>query len=428
MCPLVPKIYVTFIHTSTSNLHHTLLYILVHIIISSKQRPWIHRPNGTKCICFHFIMKRYDTFSHMNGANNNIQQRNINHGAGNNKPVVVIAGWLGCQIKALAKYVELYESIGFVVMTVVATPYMVSNTAQTLASSRAATSATTSATSATTSPLSHSIPSIHDLAHQIIQKLQSNSQYCNCTEIFFHVFSNGGCFLWEAIYGILSENNCFQEQSDDMNTTARGNHRHDHEYKDSYSDVTNKISGIIYDSAPGNYQTSSSSPDSQLLLHAFKYCTQQEQLQLKSEQFLQYLHLGHEQTLKKNNRRAMEYWNKMKLDPFFYIPALYLFSNTDKLAPFESLLSLVHYRQDKFGSSRSTTSDRCSQVKFVVFDHSPHCRHILTHPELYISSVKHFVLQNISQSQKRQQQQEQKQSSNDFTMQLYNIPYHRSRI
>ena len=41
------------------------------------------------------------------------------------KPIVVLAGWLGCKVKSLAKYVTIYESLGYTVLIRIASPYMV---------------------------------------------------------------------------------------------------------------------------------------------------------------------------------------------------------------------------------------------------------------------------------------------------------------
>jgi hypothetical protein len=112
------------------------------------------------------------------------------------RPVVVLAGWLGCQVKALRRYEQLYRKLGFDVLCHIATPGMIVDYTmyqhpiqipdQWLLPSLSST------TTATATPAS----SMQDLAWQILGQIHNQQ----ASTWIFHAFSMEGAF-----YGTKSE-------------------------------------------------------------------------------------------------------------------------------------------------------------------------------------------------------------------------------
>ena len=281
------------------------------------------------------------------------------------RPVVVLAGWLGCQSKSLRRYEALYQSFGFGVVSRIATPLMV------------VTAANGTTTTTTTTTVCHERPStrnwqpiqtIQELGWDIIQSLH----HSKCSLVIFHTFSNGGCFLWEQVKTIL-------------NTAALDNNNHDHNDTTTTSimlrSLHSKIVGVVFDSSPAYFHPK----DHDTLDNALQYCHWQERLSITLHQWI------HPVSPQDANTRATTYWESMRNDPW-EIRQLYLYSKDDALTPYQPLEELIEHRRQLFGTHRILTKSWIS---------SPHCTHLMTHPDDYqeaITSFLHLCLYETSQS------------------------------
>jgi Eukaryotic protein of unknown function (DUF829) len=156
------------------------------------------------------------------------------------RPLVVLAGWLGCQPKSLRRYRQLYQQqdLNCDVLLCIAPPSAV---VQSVFSSSTVSSSSLDR-SLVTAPIGWpfcyqqqqqqqqqqqslennghppvlSAPSMEALAWHILaridQKQQSsksnNNGSTSASPIIFHAFSNGGCFVWEKVRAILDEHYC----------------------------------------------------------------------------------------------------------------------------------------------------------------------------------------------------------------------------
>lgn len=251
------------------------------------------------------------------------------------KPVVIIAGWLGCQLKNLDRYATLYSSLHFTVMKVIASPPVI-----VMASINDIQQGRSDA------------ENMHQLAMAVIEKAGSLPS----SHIAMHVFSNGGCFLWESIRDILS--------LEELSASAKT--------------VKAKLRGVVFDSSPayyaGNYE---------LLGNALKYCLPSDR-----EKALNYMQsietsLGREQCAQLSLQRSLNYWEGLR-NCSFPVRSLYICSRDDKLTPFEKLFDLIQYRVSTQGAY---------SVKYCIFEDSAHCQHIMKNPKEYKECILSFVQQ-----------------------------------
>lgn len=258
-------------------------------------------------------------------------------------PLVILAGWLGCTEKSLERYKKLYRSLG-VNDVLVRIP-----------------SPTAIVMSALYPPNSldrnNQFESMDNVAKEIVEELR----YKTYTHVIIHVFSNGGCFLWEAISELLKN----QQSST------------------SYATLKAKISGIVFDSAPADFSTKNSSA---LLYKAISYCNERDQLHLKTYLNDRISQNGVEEEMQLQQNRAKDFWGRMKccdLDVNVNVPHLYIFSKDDKLTPYGSLMKLIEHRKVSF--------DR-DQTHVLMFERSSHCRHLDLHPKDCTASISAFLL------------------------------------
>mmetsp|Transcript_7364 Transcript_7364/g.9370 ORF Transcript_7364/g.9370 Transcript_7364/m.9370 type:complete len:295 (+) Transcript_7364:165-1049(+) len=256
------------------------------------------------------------------------------------RPLVVLAGWLGCKPKSLERYANMYRSLGWDVTIIIPSPQMVVSAAVSsefqnhylVQEQKLNTKKAIELTNK--SPVSNML----DLAIQTIEEIKQS----NCSTFVFHVFSNGGCFLWEAVRNILWEEKDFTHNID----------------------TKIKLLGIIFDSAPANYSTGNGS----LIFDSLEYCSPSEREQIKHIEI--------------DSHRALNYWDSMK-NGFLNAPELYILSRDDNLTPFKPLKDLISYRQMKHGKNK---------VQSLTLNKSPHCCHIMTSPILYEKRIKDFIL------------------------------------
>lgn len=166
------------------------------------------------------------------------------------RPVVILAGWLGCQPRSLRKYEALYKQLGLQVVIRIATPRMVVEASHSSPYQQ--------------DPLPGSIQSLAWEIHGITDK---NPCW------FFHGFSNGGSFLWEQLRTIAQ-----------------------------HTGGTRPV-GVIFDSSPANYYNHDN------LSKAVSYCAWSERTHL----FLKKLWGGSKMT-QERQQRALQFWTRLRQD------------------------------------------------------------------------------------------------------------------
>ena len=171
------------------------------------------------------------------------------------QPLVVIGGWLGCQLRYLQRYEALYDSLGYETLSVIASPLVVANTCMSpsLSMSHFPSSHNTRTWSTSPQPINSTekIDTIEELAFQVLEQIHTK----NPDYYIFHVFSNGGCFLWErTCQKLLNENQNIDQQEQDIIT-----------------ELSSKCKGVIFDSCPAW----AGSELAKLWL-ALQHCTDQE--------------------------------------------------------------------------------------------------------------------------------------------------------
>jgi hypothetical protein len=188
-------------------------------------------------------------------------------------------------------------------------------------------------------------------AFDVLHELQSRQ----CPQFVVHMFSNGGCFLWEWIAHILTQ----QHQSINWN--------------DSSIDVRalrGRLIGCVFDSSPANYE---GRPDGIVaVLQHVTPMTERNRL----------LEIAKRVDASAVNKRHDEFWNKMTCDRHLGAPELYLYSNNDKLTAHKPLQKLIEKRVEVLGKENVLAHN---------FIDSEHCAHLLKYPEQYDSELRKFV-------------------------------------
>jgi hypothetical protein len=262
------------------------------------------------------------------------------------RPLVVLAGWLGCQARSLRRYEALYTKLGFGVVTRIATPKMVVMSVL--------------QESPITLPSEwpgkrRRLETMQDVAWDTLREVDTSQ----CSAILFHAFSNGGCFLWEQVRNILK-------------TTGTENQ----EVESKLQAIQSKLSGVIFDSSPAYYSPGSVSP----LLAVLQHCTWRERIGAYAQLMLHLPTLmGYR--LSEQERRTTEYFESMRNDPWG-IPQLYLFSKDDPFTQHGPIEELARHRQHLFGRER---------ILLREWESSPHCAHLLKHPVEYEAAVSTFA-------------------------------------
>jgi pimeloyl-ACP methyl ester carboxylesterase len=269
------------------------------------------------------------------------------------RPLVVLAGWLGSQPKSLRRYEELYERQGFQVVSRIARPLMVVRSVLSAESDAAWTPSPSSSW-----PHKVILPpsSMQELAWEVL----AVAHHSQSPIIFFHTFSNGGCFLWEQIRRILE-------------LSGKGNHNLPEPILERLSDLRRRLSGVIFDSCPG--------ADLHRLNEALGYCSWQERLEMTAKGGLDFLFIHRATVQTRIKERGQSYIHFLREDPW-QVPQLYLYSDDDPLAPVEALNDVIEHRKRIIGKDRIWSRSWTS---------SPHCCHLLKHPEEYTMAVEAFV-------------------------------------
>jgi Eukaryotic protein of unknown function (DUF829) len=283
---------------------------------------------------------------------------------------VVLAGWLGCQTKALQKYERLYQH---------------------LLAGRGNDRSTTTTT--TTTPTIIVLPRIapphwivqtcmgqtehmDEMARQLIRDIREHIKpeetagidspnIVAPSELYFHAFSNGGCILWDRFRHELLLRNEESENKTDNEL------------------VLSSINGVIFDSCP--------IAELSLIQEALQHCTWQERAQVVREcGGLAYLHAENLKVFGETFQAAL------RVDPL-PIPQLYLYSRNDKLTPYEFINELIKFRRRRQQQQQQQSPSLSSRNDVIInahcWDESAHCAHLLRHPETYEKVVEEFLQQ-----------------------------------
>lgn len=258
------------------------------------------------------------------------------------RPVVILAGWLGCHPKNLQRYVQMYDRLGYNSLIRIASPASVIH------------AVVDGPPDPNTDILDdahgndHNMCSSLEMKHLAINTLQ-HIQQSQPPHFIIHIFSNNGCFLWEWIRYIL-----FHQS----NTFA----------------LKNKLLGIIFDSAPAYFH--GKIDDLQSALEYVDNIEQRDKL-IKMARSLNRDQVKH---------RHNQFWNGLCNDTYALdnVPQLYLYSDCDKLANVRYLEELIAHRRQQTTSGK----ERVWSHKFVG---SSHCGHLKKYPIVYEQSVRNFL-------------------------------------
>mmetsp|Transcript_6260 Transcript_6260/g.15787 ORF Transcript_6260/g.15787 Transcript_6260/m.15787 type:complete len:466 (+) Transcript_6260:149-1546(+) len=217
----------------------------------------------------------------------------------NQRPVVVLAGWLGCHPKSLRRYQEMYESFGFDTKIVVASPVAVVDSTLRMYSDGDNDNDNNNngkRESGDKNPITmtrrhqqaggangSSLMTMDDWAWKVLHDIHkstilacpndhSNGNDTNCFFVF-HAFSNGGCFVWESvcrIFDMVSINNCHPSSKTNENDETeqhahfhhprlrrrRRNNKHGNGFLEHNNDIrialelSSRCRGVVFDSCP----------------------------------------------------------------------------------------------------------------------------------------------------------------------------------
>lgn len=267
------------------------------------------------------------------------------------RPLVVLAGWLGSQPRALRRYEALYHKLGFQVLTQIPSPWMVA-----LSTRREMIDVMPPDQWPRNKRLRPD--DMQSLAWEVLRVVHLSQ----CSLYLFHGFSNGGGFLWEQLRRILQAN-------DNTNTTA-----FDPDARRVLKDLKQKLKGIVFDSSPCYYHPGD-------VYKALSHCSWQERVEVYMRLFAEKATKNQHVQLAIETKRAEEYFESMKHDSW-NLPQLYLCSRTDSLTPIGPLRELIRHRKAHLGRTLIFTRE---------WEVSPHCCHLLTHPREYETAVESFV-------------------------------------
>lgn len=264
-------------------------------------------------------------------------------------PTAILVGWLGCQQKYIQPYELLYKDLGFDTITLLPEPWCVMEAAL-RANEVELPDGWPIVDSHPIGPLR-----MQDLAWRLLARLRDGHN----SPMLFHVFSNGGCFLWESIRRVLDLQrniSCPQPAQSILKT------------------IEGRIGGVVFDSSPCWFGNGSN------LSAALVYCSESEQKAIEEE-------FGITAGLKEGGANQVHYDPTRCSDYFAYlqqdeldIPQLYLCSKNDPLCDFEKVLEMVAQRR----------LHQICPVKVQFWSESKHCGHLRTDPQKYTEAVKYL--------------------------------------
>lgn len=258
------------------------------------------------------------------------------------RPIVILAGWLGCHPKNLQRHVQMYDRLGYTSLIRIASPEsvlhaMVDGPPVPNAHIDAEVDSNDRNNNKSASEMEHI--AINTLQH--IQKLQP-------PHFIIHIFSNNGCFLWEWIRYILF-------------------------FHESNYNLQDKLIGIIFDSAPAYFHGKIDG-----LQSALEYVGNKEQRD-------KLINMARSLNPNQVKHRHDEFWNGLRDDTYGseHVPQLYLYADNDPLANVKYLEELIAYRRQQI-----SRKERIWSRKFVA---SSHCGHLKKYPTEYEQFVRGFL-------------------------------------
>jgi len=272
--------------------------------------------------------------------------------------LVVLVGWLGCQEKSLKHYVRVYNSLGFDAVTFFPSTFSIVN-------------ATLSSPDKNEKKIRISYPSpddrrrllnnneknldtIQDMAWKVLIDIHNRR-----AEMFiFHVFSNGGCFLWESLCRILHLSKNDKKGCDPKLAKI-------------LDKLSSECRGVVFDSCPCWFGSTRISKLSQ----ALQYCPKAERQRILSA-FGERIFAVDDKILNRN----LEYFHNLSTSPFD-IPQLYIYSRNDQLCNCEHITKLIKCRR----------KIQKQPIHSFCFDDSKHCSHLMEHRKDYEKLLKNFI-------------------------------------
>ncbi|XP_077255914.1 transmembrane protein 53 isoform X2 [Temnothorax americanus] len=234
------------------------------------------------------------------------------------RPVVILLGWAGCQDRYLAKYSSIYEEKSCITLRY-------------------------------TAPVEclfwrrDKMPYIGKRLLRVITDKRLDEH-----PIFFHVFSNGGAFLYQHVSLAMQMAN-----------------------------TPFKVRGVIFDSAPGERRLTA-------LFKAISAIIGGHPLTNLPMSFIFTFFLSvlwFFEVIAQAFSRAPIQTNPIALAEEAYSwPQLFLYSNSDTLIPASDV--------EKFASRRA---ERGVRVQLVLFTNSPHVKHYATYRDVYVNTVCGFI-------------------------------------
>jgi hypothetical protein len=271
------------------------------------------------------------------------------------KPLVLLAGWMGCQPRHLRRYQDLYQKENFNVISKIATPVMVFRSCL-----YPLEPIQVPAGWPRPSEDMHQAHSMQDMAWDVMGGMNRSDN----SVLLIHAFSNGGCFLWEHIRRCLA---LVESSSLPPNVVLQ------EEQREALIKLRQRVVGVVFDSCPGS--------ELHEIDKALAFCTPQERMQVLFQHGIQYLFLHQPYIENQIRQRAHSYYQNLKRDSWD-IPQLYLYSQDDALIPFDSIDHLVQHRQNMFGRDLIWSKS---------WETSPHCAHLVRHPLDYTRIIERFI-------------------------------------
>lgn len=256
------------------------------------------------------------------------------------KPLVVIVGWLGCHRRSVRRYEVIYENCGFQVLSVVPSSCAIARA-----------SYKTEASNVSEQVVSDR-GTMKELACYVMEEIEARQ----ATEVLFHLFSNGGGFLWESFRHAVDSNG----------------HRH----------VEGKIKGVVFDSSPCWF-----GDDASLLTAALAHVVEEDRQEVGNVFGPNIFVSETSQQRIQRKKRSYEYFRFLvedKLD----IPQLYLYCRGDKLADSQRIESVILFRKSNYSQP----------VMRKRWRNSVHCAHLMRHPKEYTNEITGFISMCIRRS------------------------------
>ena len=268
-------------------------------------------------------------------------------------PLVLLAGWLGCQRKSLRRYEEFYLRAGYQVQVEIASPLLVAR--EILQDDAMHIPSDWPHTQVQSEP-----DSMEQLAWTILEQIY----HSNSSSFIVHVFSNGGCLLWRWIRRML-ELPLLLDSAMLTPTTFR-----------ALVLLRDQFAGIVFDSCPSSTFLG--------FRQALQHCAWRDRMAVYRRYGWKLLQLGFGEHRQEAIERAEDFIRFLRDDSWISrrIPQLYLYSKDDPLARWQDIAAIVKHRQRLLGSAI---------IVERTWERSGHCVHLLRHPEEYKEAISTFL-------------------------------------